>query len=252
MHTATVMSTAAPVTVSFSCAGFQGTTLIDFPGRIASILFTGGCNLRCPYCHNGALFTVSDDDLMPAEALREELDKRHDFIDGIVITGGEPSLHPELVAFAREVKDRYGLEIKLDTNGLDPAFIRAMLPYVDYVAVDLKTLPERYYLLGAQAGAGSIRERLRETKMLLTGVTARVEYRTTMYPPVVDGVETLAAMLELVPPSADLYLQRFIPRNAWSEEAQKSASFEPAELEAMALELRRLTGRDRIYLRTYS
>ncbi len=237
---------------SFPCAGFQGTTLIDFPGCVASIIFTPGCNLRCPYCHNGALFTVEGDELMPHEALQEELAKRHGFIDGIVITGGEPSLHPGLVAFARGVKERYNLEIKLDTNGLDPAFVRAMLPHVDYVAIDLKTTPERYYLLGAQAGAGAIRERLRETGRLLAAAAARVEYRTTMYPPAVDGVDTLVAMLEFVPPSADFYLQRFIARNAWSEEARKNASFEPAQLEAMALELRRRTGRDRIYVRTYS
>ncbi len=252
MHTATAVSTAVPVAVSFSCAGFQGTTLIDFPGRIASILFAPGCNLRCPYCHNGALFSVPDDELMPAGILAEELDKRRGFIDGIVITGGEPSLHPGLVGFARGVKERYGFEIKLDTNGLDPAFVRAMLPYVDYVAIDIKTVPERYYLLGAQAGSGSIRERLGETKAMLAAAPVRVEYRTTMYPPVVDGVETLAAMLEFVPPSADFYLQRFIARNAWSDEARQNASFEPAQLEAMALELRRRTGRDRIYLRTYS
>jgi len=239
------------VPAEIRCAGFQGTTLIDFPDRVAAIVFVPGCNLRCPYCHNGALFEVADEDLMPPEALWEEIERRRDFIEGVVITGGEPSLHPELGAFARALRER-GREVKLDTNGLDPAFVRTMLPFLSCVAVDLKTTPERYHLLGTRAGACDLRERLRATKEILSAAQCAVEYRVTMYPGVVDGVETLEAMMALVPANAIVYLQQFVPNHAWSDEAQKTPPFSAAVIREMAGELRRRTGRDGIYVRDYS
>jgi len=233
------------------CAGFQGTTLIDFPDRVAAIVFVPGCNLRCPYCHNGSLFEVADEDLMPSVLLWEEIERRGGFIDGVVITGGEPSLHPELVSFARALRER-GFEVKLDTNGLAPAFVKAMLPFLTYIAVDLKTTPERYYLLGAKGGACDLRERLRTTKEILDAAPVAVEYRITMYPGVVDSVETLEAMMALVPARAVVYLQQFVPDHAWSEEARETTPFPAAVLTTMAEELRRRTGRDRIEVRDYS
>ncbi len=233
------------------CAGFQGTTLIDFPDRVAAIVFVPGCNLRCPYCHNGALFEVADEDLMPSEALWEEIERRREFIDGVVITGGEPSLYPGLVAFAQALRER-GLEVKLDTNGLAPVFVKTMLPFLSYVAVDLKTTPERYHILGSRAGACDIRERLRTTREILAAARVTIEYRITMYPGVIDGVETLEAMMDLVPANAIVYLQQFVPDHAWSEEAQKTPPFSAATIREMAEELRRRTGRDSIYMRLYS
>ncbi|HNT26755.1 MAG TPA: radical SAM protein [bacterium] len=233
-------------------AGFQGTTLIDFPRRIASIFFVPGCDLRCPYCHNGALFSVRDADHMPPDMVWAELDKRRGFIDGIVLTGGEPSLHPGLVVFARIVKERYPFEVKLDTNGLNGDFLRDMLPFLDHVAIDLKTTPERYALLGSSLSPEEVHGRLVRTRELLASFPGEVEYRTTMYPPIVGDIETLRAMMVFVPPNADLYLQRFMPDHAWSEEARAVTSFEPADIETLAMELRRSTGRDRIFVRTYA
>lgn len=233
-------------------AGFQGTTLIDFPRRIASIFFVPECDLRCPYCHNGALFSMRDADRMPSEMAWAELEKRRGFIDGIVLTGGEPSLHPWLVPFARIVKERYPFEVKLDTNGLNGDFLKEMLPFLDHVAIDLKTTPDRYTLLGSSLSPEEVRDRLVRTRELLALFPGEVEYRTTMYPPVVGDIETLRAMMAFVPSNADLYLQRFMPDHAWSEEARGVASFEPAQIEALAMELRRLTRRDRIFVRTYA
>lgn len=233
-------------------AGFQGTTLIDFPRRIASIFFVPGCDLRCPYCHNGALFSVRDADRMPPDMVWAELDKRRGFIDGIVLTGGEPSLHPGLVDFVRIVKERYPFEVKLDTNGLNGDFLRDMLPFLDHVAVDLKTTPDRYSLLGSSLSSEEVSGCLVRTRELLAAFPGEVEYRTTMYLPVVGDIETLRAMMAFVPPNADLYLQRFMPDHAWSEEARAVASMEPSRIEALAMDLRRETGRDRIFVRTYA
>src|SRR5512137_801856 len=127
--------------------GFQGTSLLDFPGRVASLLFWGGCNLTCPFCHNPALV------LEPAawpdldrDALLLDLAARQPFIDGVVISGGEPTLDPSLADWLAKIK-ALGLAVKLDTNGLCPAVLADLLKrqLVDYLAIDLKTAPQRYH-----------------------------------------------------------------------------------------------------------
>ena len=126
--------------------GFQGTSLLDFPGRIASLVFFGGCNLTCPYCHNPSLVLDPDQhEDIPAAALLEEIRERRSFIDGVVVTGGEPTLDAGLLPFLRELK-ALGLEVKLDTNGLAPVVLEQALAekLVDFVALDLKTAPHRY------------------------------------------------------------------------------------------------------------
>jgi len=194
---------------------------------------------------------VPETEWWPSDLLWEEIVRRQPFIDGVVITGGEPSLHPGVIPFIQALRAR-GLEVKLDTNGLDPTFVQMALPYISYIAIDLKTIPERYYLLGTAARPGDIRERLRKTKASLITASATVEYRITMYPGIIDGVETLIAMMDFVPPLADIYLQQFVPDHAWSEEARLVTPFEVSRLSEMMEALRRHTGRDRIYLRSYA
>ncbi len=187
---------------------------------------------------------------MPPDVLWEEIERRRGFIDGIVITGGEPSLHPELVAFTRALRER-GLEVKLDTNGLDPSFVETMLPFLSYVAIDLKTTPERYHLLGAKTEVLDLRNRFLRIKELLSRKPIPVEYRVTLYPGVVDGVETLTAMMDLVPENAVVYLQQFVPDHAWSEEARNTKPFSATAIREMAEEVRRRSARSAILVRTY-
>ena len=124
-----------------SIKGFQGTSLLDYPGRVASLIFWGGCNLTCPFCHNPAL--VLEPEACPdldREELLVDLAARRPFIDGVVISGGEPTLDPELADWLAAVK-ALGLAVKLDTNGLRPDVLTDLLDrrLVDYLAIDLKT-----------------------------------------------------------------------------------------------------------------
>ena len=126
--------------------GFQKTTLLDYPGHVACTIFFGGCNFRCPYCHNKDL--VLSPKSLPAvseETVFSHLKKRQGILDGVCITGGEPTLQPELDGFIAKIKE-LGYDVKLDTNGSHPKVLRSLCErhLLDYVAMDIKHSPERY------------------------------------------------------------------------------------------------------------
>jgi len=125
--------------------GFQKLTLLDFPGRTACTVFTGGCNLRCPFCHNALLVTEMDNDYFREEEIFEHLEKRKKVLDGIAVTGGEPLLQKDIERFLYELKET-GIAVKLDTNGCYPEKLEGILELglVDYVAMDIKNCPEKY------------------------------------------------------------------------------------------------------------
>ena len=125
-------------------AGWTKSSFIDYPGTVATVLFLSGCNLRCPFCHNPEIVL---DTLLPIQLseILSYLKKRRGIIDGVVISGGEPTIYrrlPELVAILRET----GIAIKLDTNGLNPEMIKNCAP--DYLALDIKTVPSKYSIFG--------------------------------------------------------------------------------------------------------
>lgn len=159
-------------------AGWQKLSLVDFPGRVACTLFTGGCNLRCPYCHNSELLEGD----MPRVELQEVLDyldKRQGILDGVVVSGGEPCMQPGLLEFLAVLKDR-DLLVKLDTNGCYPEVLQQALErgLVDYVAMDLKNSPEEYALT---TGADSVPlEKIRESVEQLLTHKIPFELRTTV------------------------------------------------------------------------
>lgn len=126
--------------------GLQKLTALDFPDKLAATVFTGGCNLRCPFCHNASLVLRNDRELSEAEVL-DFLKKRSGVLDGVCITGGEPLLQPDLADFLRKIKE-LGLLIKLDTNGAFPEKLKNLISQhlVDYVAMDLKNSPQKYPL----------------------------------------------------------------------------------------------------------
>jgi pyruvate formate lyase activating enzyme len=173
--------------------GFQGTSLLDFPGRIASLVFWGGCNLTCPFCHNPALVLEPETlpDLDPGELLAD-LAARRTFIDGIVVSGGEPTLDRALPGFLAEVK-ALGLAVKLDTNGLAPQVVGELVArrLVDYLAIDLKTALGRYPELHVAAVAPG---KLIETIELCGQAQVELEYRTTCVPGWVDEQVITAAV----------------------------------------------------------
>ena len=126
-------------------AGLQKMTLLDFPGKVACTLFLQGCNFRCPFCHNSELLPRDGQELMDTEAFLTFLKKRKGLLDGVCVSGGEPTLCPDLEALLRAIKD-LGFAVKLDTNGSRPQVLKRLVQQglVDYVAMDVKNSPSLY------------------------------------------------------------------------------------------------------------
>ena len=126
--------------------GLQKLTLLDFPEHVACTVFTAGCNLRCPFCHNALLVTdIQQEDAIPEDEFFSFLEKRKGLLEGVAVTGGEPLMQPDLGDFLRRIR-KMGFAVKLDTNGTLPGRLAPLLAegLVDYVAMDVKNVPEKY------------------------------------------------------------------------------------------------------------
>ena len=160
-------------------AGLQKMTLLDYPGKVACTVFLQGCNFRCPFCHNSGLLgaagqpTVSENDLLTF------LRKRQGLLDGVCITGGEPTLHKNLPDLLKSIKE-LGFSVKLDTNGYRPDVLKSLVSQglVDYVAMDIKNCPERY---GETAGVPHLElDNIQESMVYLMEGSLDYEFRTTV------------------------------------------------------------------------
>ncbi len=188
--------------------GLQKTTLLDYPGHVAATFFTGGCNFRCPFCHNGDLvLNTGAQPEVPMEEIMAFLRKRQGILDGVCITGGEPTLQPDLEEFIREVRG-LGYLIKLDTNGYRPKVLERLLAegLLDYVAMDIKACKEKYAravgldgLTSCDASATGVRtagfsiEPIEKSVELLKGSSIDYEFRTT----VVKSIHTIEEFEEI-------------------------------------------------------
>lgn len=163
--------------------GLQKTTLIDYPGLVASTVFTYGCNLRCPYCHNPELVKGGiPEEFINTDDFFKFLDRRKKVLDGVCITGGEPLLNDDLPEFIDRIHI-FGLKVKLDTNGTLPEKLKNAA--ADYVAMDLKTVPRKYpELLG---GGDSVPEKIIESIEYLKNSGIDFEFRTTWVPGITDA-----------------------------------------------------------------
>ncbi len=166
-------------------SGLQKMTLLDYPGRVACTVFLQGCNFRCPFCHNSGLLGASQDDPIPEAELLDFLQKRIGILDGVCITGGEPTLQADLPHLLKKIKDM-GYAIKLDTNGSRPAMLKELVKdgLIDYVAMDIKNCPDRY---AETVGLPQImQDKLQESTTFLMDGDLDYEFRTT----VVDELHT--------------------------------------------------------------
>lgn len=190
--------------------GIQRTSTIDFPGTLAAVLFVRGCNLDCFYCHNRELLAPEGEQLTEG-AVRDFLQKRAGKLDGIVISGGEPTLWDDLPEFLGYLKS-LGYRVKLDTNGQRPAVAQELAQggLVDYFAVDFKSLPrDSHYVTGSDLSSVNSME----TVKLLLGAGAMVEARTTLYPGLTG--DELVTMTEMLPPLSAYRLNYFrLPADA--------------------------------------
>ncbi len=217
--------------------GWVKTSLIDYPGRIATVLFTGGCNFRCPYCQNAELVLHPESlpEINPADVF-QLLRRRRGLIDGVVITGGEPTLHEGLEDFLRKLKE-LGLATKLDTNGYRPEVLRQLLEreLLDYVALDIKATPAKYSLA---AGVPIDLRRIEESVELLLSSGIEHEFRTTVVPGIV-APEDVEEMAKSIAGARKCVLQQFRPQGTLDPRFGEVAPY-PAQT---LLEMARTAGR---------
>jgi len=205
-----------------SIKGFLPTSFIDWPGKIAAVIFIGGCNFRCGYCHNPELVRNEGDEY-PLDVIIQSIERRKDFLTGIVITGGEPTIWEGIYDLCDNLHS-FRLPIKLDTNGSNPPVLaRLSEGYVASVAMDVKCLPE-YYPIWHSCITRSI-------NMLNKSIP--VQFRTTAIPGLVEEPEIREIRKLLKKPHT---VQFFSPGNCLDPEFNKITPFTPERVDAMRRE----------------
>ena len=199
-------------------SGLQKMTLLDFPGKVACTVFLQGCNYRCPFCHNSDLLPGKGEAFMSEEAFIAFLEKRRGLLDGVCVSGGEPTLYPGLQQLLKAIKS-LGYAVKLDTNGSRPEILKEVVRkgLVDYVAMDVKNSPARYAeTVGlSRFDLGPTEESLR----FLIGENVDYELRTTVVKPLHDAasIQDMGAWLGALVPGKQpkrLFLQKFVDRES--------------------------------------
>ncbi|HYQ60999.1 MAG TPA: anaerobic ribonucleoside-triphosphate reductase activating protein, partial [Desulfatiglandales bacterium] len=186
--------------------GLQKTSLIDFPGKVSCVCFVSGCNFRCPYCHNPDLVDLPAKPFIDESSFLALIRERQGFLDGVVISGGEPTLQKDLPAFVSRIK-REGYAVKLDTNGSHPKMIRELLEkrLLDYIAMDVKTDPSLYPLyMQREIDPSDICSSIK--LIMASGIP--YEFRTTCVRPIVSE-ETVQSIGRLIQGSFLYVLQQF-------------------------------------------
>ena len=187
----------------------QKMTLLDYPGKLACTVFLPGCNLRCPFCHNAGL--VLPEQIQPAAISCEELlaflSKRVGKLDGVCISGGEPTLYPDLPELIHAIR-QMGFAVKLDTNGTNPQMLRDLLRdgLVDYVAMDIKNSPERY---AQTCGRVDVLQDVKESIDVLMGANVEYEFRTTVCKPFHDE-DSMRSIGQWLRGARQYFLQQFV------------------------------------------
>lgn len=200
--------------------GLQKVSMIDYPGLLSAVIFLSGCNFRCPYCHNPGLARGESDPQIGAAEVLAYLDARRGLLEGVVISGGEPTLQPGLPAFCRALKER-GYAVKLDTNGSFPDVIETLVAdgLVDYVAMDVKTDPDRYTpALCPQDPGSAIKDSIRQ--IMTSGLPH--EFRTTCFRPMIDP-DTLGRIAALIRGAQTFAIQKFCAKGTLDPEAGSSS-----------------------------
>ena len=197
--------------------GLQKMTLLDFPGRVACTVFLGGCDFRCPWCHNYELAVGSAEPVMEEEEFFAFLKKREGLLEGVAVTGGEPCLSRELPAFLRKIREM-GFLTKLDTNGAHPELLEQILRegLADYVAMDIKNSPGKYLLTAGLAGNEAQQEallgRVRRSIRLIMELAPDYEFRTTVIRQFHEE-QDFAEIGEMIRGARRYFLQSFTDRD---------------------------------------
>lgn len=206
--------------------GYQPCSLCDFPGRVSAVVFTQGCNFRCPFCHNASLLplTTAGEGLIPATDILERLERRRGQLDAVVISGGEPTLQPGLADFMHAIR-KTGFRIKLDTNGSHPSTLAKLFEdrLLDYVAMDVKAPWPRYAEL---AGVPVDVECMVESMELIAASGIAHEFRTTAVSALL-GAEDLSIVRAQIPRGSVYRVLPFRPRDVLDVRLRGGATGKP-------------------------
>ncbi|HEY5000628.1 MAG TPA: anaerobic ribonucleoside-triphosphate reductase activating protein [Candidatus Cryosericum sp.] len=217
-------------------AHYEPLSLSDFPGRLAATVFTVGCNFACPYCHNPELVTAREDTpQLTEEAFFAFLERRRGKLNGVCITGGEPTLHADLPGFVDRIR-ALGYAVKLDTNGSNPEMLGRLLETssLDYVAMDVKAPASRYSDVTGNPYALA----LAETSIRLLADRDTVhEYRTTILPLLFSEVD-IDHIARMLPPGSRYVIQNFVPTKTLDPNLVHARGFASGDLEAIADHMR--------------
>lgn len=242
-------------------AGFLKTSLLEWPAKVASVIFTPGCNFRCPFCHNADLVAPQKIEKLPLVSEKEiltSLQSRRRWIDGVVITGGEPTLQPDLLQFLKKLK-KSGFAVMLETNGSQPVVFKKLfhLRLLDYVALDIKAPLDKHYAKAVGLPAGRQGLSKYDPQSIISSIRllghARVpfEFRTTVVPGLHDR-QALGAMARQLRRLVRLpagrqgrrkipwFWQNFQPKNCLDPEFEKIKPYSPVVLGKMLLATRKI------------
>ncbi len=204
--------------------GIQKLTLVDYPGKCACILFSGACNFRCPFCQNGSLVLHSENEpVIDDDEIFEFLGKRRRMLEGVVVTGGEPTINKDLIPFLSRLK-ALGYSVKLDTNGYLPDVLKEAVESgnVDYVAMDIKTSLDEYSRL---SGVETDTSRIEESIDYLLSGKVDYEFRTTVVDPL-HKRENFEKIGKRIRGAKRYFLQSFVPSENTIEKGFESPSLE--------------------------
>ena len=230
--------------------GLQKFTLLDYPGKIAATIFTMGCNFRCPFCHNPELVNPKKIDYengIKEEEVLKFLNSRKGDLDGLCITGGEPTLQLGLADFIKKVK-KMGFLVKVDTNGSYPNIVENLVKdkLVDYVAMDIKTTPEKYKIVASEK---DIIKKIEKSVSIVTNSDSELELRTTIVPGIVsvDDFDKIIKWINSIDQKVFSKLSRysvqnFRPGKTLSGDFENIKPYEKEDLEKIADKIRKYCG----------
>lgn len=208
--------------------GFEKFTLIDYPGNVACMVYTIGCNFRCPYCHNPELVDETVEQIIEESEVINFLKQRKGMLDGIVITGGEPTMHGDnLFNFIRKVKEM-GFKVKLDSNGTNPEFLKEVIDrnLVDYIAMDIKSPLSKY----SQTVSRFVNTKsIRQSIDLLLKSEIDYEFRTTIVKSLIS-ISDFELIAEEIKGAKKYFLQKFIPTKILNPQFLRKVSYNDDEM----------------------
>jgi len=211
--------------------GYRQSSLLEWPGLIVDSIFVAGCDFRCPYCHNPDLITADTVDSYDINEVLEEIENRAktNWLDGVSITGGEPTMSKRLPEFLKIIK-AMGLKTKIDTNGSFPGVVQKLIDekLIDYIAMDIKAIPEKYHLA---AGRKVDIKSIKKTIEIIISSGIDHEFRTTVVPTIVDVEKDIPKIAKMIKGAKRFYLQQFRPLRCLDKTFEKLVPYNLGLLE---------------------